>query len=69
MCVLDASTCYDTDPRGLIFKERQKNVKSIDDLKSLEGYNNFQNEPYALNNSCNVSDLGDVVISMLFLPL
>jgi hypothetical protein len=55
MCVLDASNCYDQDPRGLIFKERQQYVKSIDDLKKLEGYNNFQAEPFAQNNSCWVS--------------
>ena len=53
LCEQNANFCYDSDPRARIFRERQSAVKDIDSLKLLMGYNRFQTDPIAMNDSCN----------------
>lgn len=53
LCDIDVVSCYDTDPRAMIFKQKQGKVNSLKDLQYLMGYNNFQIDPLSLNDSCN----------------
>jgi hypothetical protein len=57
LCKTNVDSCYETDPRALIFKARQHTVKDIPTLQSLLGYNNFKVDVYSKNDSCNVSYL------------
>ena len=53
-CVADATMCHATDPRAMIFKQRQSDVLDIESLMTLIRYNHFQLDAFSLNDSCNV---------------
>jgi hypothetical protein len=53
LCARDASMCYDTDPRALLFKEYQSKVTSVDGGKWILAYNDFQHDEASANDSCN----------------
>jgi Phospholipase B len=61
-CVADASMCHSTDPRALIFKQRQRDVVDLASLMALIRYNDFQRDAFSLNDSCNVSRHDDVML-------
>jgi hypothetical protein len=51
-CVRDPDSCAATDPRALIFAEKQAAVTSLDDLQLLLGYNRFQSDATGNGDAC-----------------
>lgn len=54
ICELNRNTCYDTDPRALLFQKHHGSVYGLMDMQHILGLNEFATEPLALNDSCNV---------------
>ena len=52
-CNLSSAWCYDTAPRANIFRERQSSIQNERGVQQILAYNDFQNDPLSLNDSCN----------------
>lgn len=52
-CARNTDSCFVSDPRANIFRAHQSGVHSIDDLKLLLGYNQFQIDPLSKGDPCN----------------
>jgi hypothetical protein len=57
LCLEDPNNCYANDPRAVIFREHQANVRSVDDLKWLMTLNDYETEPASKGDPCNVTAL------------
>lgn len=54
ICEKNVNTCYETDPRALLFQKHQGGVVDVLDMQRILGLNEFSSDPIALNDSCNV---------------
>jgi hypothetical protein len=54
ICAKDSDQCFSNDPRNLIFAQRHKSVKTVNDLKWLMGYNGYEKDPLSKGDPCNV---------------
>jgi hypothetical protein len=57
LCLEDPNNCYANDPRAVIFREHQANVRSVGDLKWLMTLNDYETEPASKGDPCNVTAL------------
>lgn len=54
ICEKNVNTCYETDPRALLFQKHQGGVVDVLDMQRILGLNEFSSDSIALNDSCNV---------------
>lgn len=52
-CNLSSVWCYDTCPRANIFRQRQGSIQNEADVQAVLAYNDFENDPLSLDDSCN----------------
>lgn len=62
ICSQNQLTCYDSDPRALLFKKHHNSVYDLTDMQRILGLNEYQRDPIALNDSCNVSYLNVLIL-------
>jgi Phospholipase B len=54
ICESNRNTCYDTDPRALLFQKHHSSVYDLTDMQRILGLNEYATESISLNDSCNV---------------
>ena len=58
VCRLDATNCYDTDPRAELFRKYQGRVVDIESTQWIIGHNDYTRDAESLGGACNVSRCG-----------
>jgi len=59
------SVSYNLAPRANIFRRDQEKVQNISDMQSIMQYNDWENDPFSLNNPCNsISARCDIITNV-----